>query len=146
MVHDGLIARQIWATVTRTTAAAASKLSPTISSAAQSALCTVALPAGGILRINDTFSTTLQDSITFESACDDTAFRGCDASSSNSTVIKFGDPFYGSVAPQIYALATATIISYVLVILIFITPRTFYSVGPVQFCGLGYQSGLNLDP
>ncbi|KAK5939350.1 pH-response regulator protein palH/rim21 [Knufia obscura] len=139
MVRDGLISRQIWAKGTRTTALA-SKLSSTISSRAQSALCTVALPAGGILRVNETFSTVLQDSITFESPCDDTALHGCAESSGNSTVVKFDEPFYASVAPQIYALATATIISYILVILIFITPRTFYVGGPggggANFLGL----------
>lgn len=55
------------------------------------------------------------------------------------TVIKFSDPFYASIAPQLYALATATIISYILVVLIFITPRTFYVGGPgggANFLGL----------
>lgn len=135
MVHDELSSRQIWAIATRTTEAAG-KLSSTVSPQAQSALCTLVLPAGGVLRINETYSSTLQDSTTFESACDDTAIHA----SGNSTVVKFGDPFYASVAPQIYALATATIISYILVILIFITPRTFYVGGPggggANFLGL----------
>ncbi|KAK5079514.1 pH-response regulator protein palH/rim21 [Exophiala xenobiotica] len=145
MVRDGLTARQIEATATRITAAATAAASTPLSaipSQAQSALCTVALPAGGILRFNETFSTILQDSITFESSCDDSAFYACDANTGNSTVVKSstGEPFYASVAPQIYALATATIISYVLVVLVFITPRTFYVGGPggggANFLGL----------
>jgi len=138
MLRDGLIARQIETTVTRATttaaaAAAANNLSSAIPPLAQSTLCTAALPAGGILRFNQSFSTTLQDAITFESVCDDAAaIFGGTANTGNSTVVKSsdGDPFYSSVAPQIYALATATIISYVLVVLVFITPRTFYVGGP----------------
>ena len=128
MVSDGLASRQIWATATRTSVAA-SKVTSTLSSLAQSALCTVALPSSGILRFNDTFSLILEDAIPFESPCDD-AIHACTLNSGNSTVIRSHDPFYASVAPQIYALATATIISYILVILIFITPRTFYVGGP----------------
>jgi hypothetical protein len=48
----------------------------------------------------------------------------------NSSVVGFSHPFYASISPQIFALATATVISYILVILIFITPRTFYLGGP----------------
>ncbi|KAG8530470.1 uncharacterized protein KY384_004973 [Bacidia gigantensis] len=39
------------------------------------------------------------------------------------------DPFYTSTNPQIYAISAATIVSYMLVIILFITPRTFYVGG-----------------
>lgn len=130
MVYDELAPRQTWARPTETTPLVAARTlsNVTVTSQALSALCTVALPSGGTLRFNETYSLVLDESIPFESSCDDHAIHGC-ANNGNSTVVKF-DPFYASVAPQIYALATATVISYILVILIFITPRTFFVGGP----------------
>lgn len=130
MVEDWPLARQIWDTSSRP--ASLKTLATTTTPAttqAQSALCTVALAAGGTIRFNDSYSTILSDSVTFESPCDNNGLHRCQ-NSGNSTVVKFDDPFYASVAPQIYALATATVVSYMLVILIFITPRTFYVGGP----------------
>ncbi|EKG15651.1 PalH/RIM21 [Macrophomina phaseolina MS6] len=46
------------------------------------------------------------------------------------------DPFYASVAPQVYATGAATVIAWMLVIMLLITPRTFF-VG-----GSGGRSGL----
>lgn len=40
------------------------------------------------------------------------------------------DPFYSSVTPQLYAIGCATVVSYLLVIILLITPRTFYVGGP----------------
>ena len=57
-------------------------------------------------------------------------------------MIGFTEPFYASLSPQLYALATATVISYILVILIFITPRTFYVGGPGGGSGFLSRSGL----
>jgi hypothetical protein len=58
-------------------------------------------------------------------------------------VLGFREPFYASISPQIFALATATVISYVLVILIFITPRTFYVGGPGGGGGFLSRHGLS---
>lgn len=142
MVQDGLVARQIWATHTTRTPLANTQLGA-LSSPAAASQCTVALPAGGTLVFNNTYSTILDESITFESACSDGTIHGC-SSDGNSTVVKSDDPFYASVAPQVYALATATIISYILVILIFITPRTFYVGGPSG--GAGFHSLRSIVP
>lgn len=40
------------------------------------------------------------------------------------------DPFYSSTTPQLYAIGCATVVSYLLVVILFITPRTFYIGGP----------------
>lgn len=40
------------------------------------------------------------------------------------------DPFYSSVTPQLYAIGCCTVVSYILVIILLITPRTFYVGGP----------------
>lgn len=47
-----------------------------------------------------------------------------------SAIITSRDPFYSSVSPQLYAIGCMTVVSYVLVIILFITPRTFYVGGP----------------
>lgn len=39
------------------------------------------------------------------------------------------DPFYASTSPLVYAIAAATIVSYMLVIILFITPRAFLASG-----------------
>ena len=39
------------------------------------------------------------------------------------------EPFYASTSPQIYALASCTVIAYLLVVMLFITPRTFFVGG-----------------
>ncbi|KAK5085156.1 pH-response regulator protein palH/rim21 [Lithohypha guttulata] len=137
MIRDGLAVRQISASPTPTTPITATNAAATFSSDAVSSLCTIALPSGGILSFNDTYTYVLDDGIIFEAACDSEAFNH--VKNGNSTVVHSNDPFYASVAPNIYALATATVISYILVILIFITPRTFYVGGPgggASFLGL----------
>lgn len=45
------------------------------------------------------------------------------------SVFNTQDPFYMSVDPQIYAIAAVTIVSYMLVVILFITPRTYYVAG-----------------
>ena len=44
-------------------------------------------------------------------------------------VINARDPFYSSTSPLVYAIAAATIVSYMLVIILFITPRALCSSG-----------------
>lgn len=55
------------------------------------------------------------------------------------------DPFYSSVTPQLYAIGCATVVSYVLVIILLITPRTFFigsPAGGANFLGRhGMMSG-----
>lgn len=50
--------------------------------------------------------------------------------SRTSSVLDSKDPFYSSTTPQLYAIGCATVVSYLLVIILFITPRTFYVGGP----------------
>lgn len=52
-------------------------------------------------------------------------------------------PFYSSTTPQIFAIAVATVVSYLLVILIFITPRTFFVGGPGGGAGFLTRRGLS---
>lgn len=105
--------------------------------------CTAALPAGGVIRFNETFTLYLDESASYVAPCrNHTVFDPCDADSS-STILNTPDPFYSSMSPQVYALATATVVSYVLLILIFITPRTFYVNGPGGRSGsVGHATGF----
>ncbi|KAB5558529.1 pH-response regulator protein palH/rim-21 [Coniochaeta sp. 2T2.1] len=51
------------------------------------------------------------------------------------------DPFYASTFPQTYALAATTVIAYTLVIMLFITPRSFLDGGVVVLGRKGFTSG-----
>lgn len=53
----------------------------------------------------------------------------------------FQDPFYASTFPQVYALAATTIIAYTLVIMLFITPRSFLDGGVVVLGRKGFTNG-----
>lgn len=101
----------------------------------------------GILIVNDTFELDLTHYAVFRPRCDGEGsgiFHS--ESSDSSTVTDLRPPFYASTAPQIFAIAAATVISYVLVVLIFITPRTFYVGGPGGGAGFLTRRGLGGNP
>ncbi|EEP80091.1 predicted protein [Uncinocarpus reesii 1704] len=86
----------------------------------------IALVKGGKITFNDTYSLTLPQNAIFEPLCRDYPnARPVDP----STVINMHEPFYASTFPQMYAVAAATVISYLLLIMLFITPRTFFIGG-----------------
>jgi hypothetical protein len=47
---------------------------------------------------------------------------------------KKDDPFYSSITPQLYAIGCATVVSYLLVIILLITPRTFRLARQRRMC------------
>ena len=83
----------------------------------------------GIFIFHDDTTTTLRAKVTFKLPCENPDPIISPDTTGNSSIIGYSRPFYASISPQIFALATATVISYILVILIFITPRTFYLGG-----------------
>ncbi len=83
----------------------------------------------GVIVFGDYSTTTLRAKVTFKLPCENPDPIISPDTTGNSSVVGFSHPFYASISPQIFALATATVISYILVILIFITPRTFYLGG-----------------
>lgn len=94
-----LVKRQIWAVATSSTTT-----------------CDVlTFKNGGVLAYNSE-TITLTANAVFTPTC-----TGGYAISADDT-----EPFYASTSPQIYAIATATVVAYLLVIILFITPRTFY--------------------
>ncbi|KAJ5120349.1 uncharacterized protein N7515_009737 [Penicillium bovifimosum] len=110
-----LIPRQIWANPTPTTT---KKYSPG---------CTpVVLPSNGVIWLNTSYPITLTENAVFEPLC--TGAPSDDVHT--SAVLDTRDPFYSSITPQLYAIGCATVVSYLLVIILLITPRTFYVGGP----------------
>lgn len=76
--------------------------------------------------MNKTYSFTLTQNAIYEPVC-----TGDPRSNVHvSAILDTHDPFYSSVTPQLYAIGCATVVSYVLVIILLITPRTFYIGGP----------------
>ena len=110
-----LQARQIWALPTKTTGAPPRHCTP------------FKLPSRGVLNYDGTSLLTLTENAIFIPEC-----TGQPSTQTNGTLddpFLLRDPFYASTSPQIYAIAAATIISYMLVIMLFITPRTFFIGG-----------------
>ena len=89
----------------------------------------VRLRSGGLLNIgNDTLITLAQDAL-FQPECSDYQNLNLSASGYNISVVDDREPYYSSTSPQIYAIAAATVVSYMLLIILFITPRTFFVGG-----------------
>ncbi|OGM48806.1 pH signal transduction protein PalH [Aspergillus bombycis] len=116
MGDDGRLApRQIWAQPT------------TSSTKTYHPGCTpFVLPSEGYIYLNLSYSIALSENAVFEPVCTSTAT----ASRGPSPMLDTRDPFYASVTPQLYAIGCATVVSYLLVIILLITPRTFYVGGP----------------
>ncbi|RDA83094.1 hypothetical protein CP532_3084 [Ophiocordyceps camponoti-leonardi (nom. inval.)] len=118
-------------------------------SAAAATLCTTTslVPAKGFLAMTDAPS-----SVVYEVPCQTSNPLGAAAaviaaeqrpdthdSSSDTRFSDFRDPFYASTFPICYALAAATVTAYMLLIMLFITPRSFLDGGVVY---LGRRRGF----
>ncbi|KAH6890462.1 PalH/RIM21-domain-containing protein [Thelonectria olida] len=73
------------------------------------------------------------------SVASDTSLTQHDSSDSNVKFSDFRDPFYASTFPICYALAATTVTAYMLVIMLFVTPRSFLDGGIVY---LGRKGGF----
>ncbi|RAK71244.1 PalH/RIM21 family protein [Aspergillus fijiensis CBS 313.89] len=116
MENDGHLApRQIWVQPTTTT-----------TRAYESGCTPFLLPSDGHVYLNRSYAITLTENAIYEPVCTSTATATQHAVAALDTT----DPFYSSVAPQLYAMGCTTVVSYLLVIILLITPRTFYVGGP----------------
>ena len=89
-----------------------------------------------MIRLDKDFTVTLTSNAVFTPECT-TSFRSeATAGYGPQSIADMRDPFHASITPQVYATAAATVISWMLVIMLLITPRTFF-VG-----GTGGRSGL----
>ncbi|KAL4988698.1 PalH/RIM21-domain-containing protein [Aspergillus falconensis] len=116
MEDDGRLApRQIWARPTSTT------------TRSYVPGCTpFLLPSDGYVYLNRTYSISLGENAIYDPACTSTPTTTEHA----GAALDIHDPFYASVTPLLYAMGCATVVSYLLVIILLITPRTFYVGGP----------------
>ena len=89
----------------------------------------IRLQSGGLLNIGNHTIITLAHDAVFRPTCNEYPGLNLSAPVYNISSINDKDPFYASTLPQIYAIAAATIVSYMLLIILFITPRTFFVGG-----------------
>lgn len=122
-----LTKRQLWNPLTSATA------TPTPHCAA------FPLPASGVISLADSVI-TLTTNVIFQPACTDGADEYLEGYPS---IISDGkDPFYASTTPQTYVIAAATVIAWILVFMLVITPRTTFFGTSVSHPGLGGKHGI----
>ncbi|KAL8718698.1 MAG: hypothetical protein Q9225_004199 [Loekoesia sp. 1 TL-2023] len=112
-----LLPRQIWANPTPTSTSLPRHCTP------------FRLPSGGLLAIGDGSTVTLTQEAIFQPYCTSGPEFRINTSNLESIDTDHKDPFYASTLPQMYAIAAVTVVSYLLVIMLFITPRTFFVSG-----------------
>lgn len=83
----------------------------------------------GFVHLNRSATLTLTQNAVFEPVCTGAQATATDGTNP-SAILDTRDPFYSSVTPQLYAIGCATVVSYLLVIILLITPRTYYVGGP----------------
>ncbi|MCJ1457488.1 pH-response regulator protein palH/rim21 [Mycoblastus sanguinarius] len=129
-----LLRRQIWAPPSRTSGQLPHTCTP------------FRLPSGGEINIGHSTIITLTQDGAFQPACSGTSVPppidplqpGVDLSVLDAR----RDPFYSSTNPQIYAIAAVTTVSYMLLIILYITPRTFFVGGAGGGSGVLGQRGI----
>ncbi|KAK2605336.1 hypothetical protein N8I77_008181 [Diaporthe amygdali] len=112
------------------------------------------LPEGGVINIPGQDPITLTADAAFRPMCEQTTspiiianpgvtMEETSGSSdiTNIAYSDFRDPFYASTFPQCYALAATTVIAYTLVIMLFITPRSFLDGGVVMLGRRSFTDG-----
>lgn len=85
------------------------------------------LPARGLIELGPGNFITLQNDAVFRPLCNDSANGAIDdATGGITSIANIRDPFHASITPQAYATGAATVIAWMLVIMLIITPRTFF--------------------
>jgi hypothetical protein len=119
------------------------RLSTTTATTTSKAHCTpFTLPSNGVLTLGVSSIITLTEDAIFKPECTGSSeVILANSGGSPSTSLEFRDPFYASTIPECYALASATVIAYMLVIMLLITPRTFLHEGIVILGRRGFTNG-----
>ncbi|KAI0883407.1 pH-response regulator protein palH/rim-21 [Annulohypoxylon maeteangense] len=111
------------------------------------------ITSNGVLSIPGADPTTLTADAVYSPLCTATALAqpaiiangGFDldqtTSASNPQFSDLRDPFYASIFPQCYALAATTVLAYLLLIMLFIAPRSFLDGGVVVLGRRGFTNG-----
>ncbi|KAI9671239.1 MAG: pH-response regulator protein palH/rim21 [Trizodia sp. TS-e1964] len=88
------------------------------------------LPSNGVLRIASNSAITLTSNALFTPQCTgSSSLSDPPGPLDPSSFADLRDAFYASTLPQTFAISAATTLSYMLVIMLLITPRTFYIGG-----------------
>lgn len=104
------------------------------------ALCSrYTLPSAGVISFGSSSLMTISSDVVFLPLCTKAASLAGSGGPSSSK--DFRDPFYASTIPTVFALAATTVISYMLVIVLLITPRTFLSGGTIILGRRGFTNG-----
>jgi hypothetical protein len=118
------------------------------------------LPMGGILSMPNGDFVTLTAAAAFKPVCtpvtppaiianggggsvniEDTVEGSMPTDDGGWAFSDFRDPFYASIFPQCYALAATTVVAYMLVIMLFVTPRSFLDGGVAVLGQRGFTNG-----
>ncbi|KAF1815951.1 PalH-domain-containing protein [Eremomyces bilateralis CBS 781.70] len=95
----------------------------------------------GLIVLNPTSTITIPAGVLFTPDC--TSSPIVDPNSvAVSGISNAREPFHASVIPQTYATAAATVIAWMLVVMLLITPRTFFANGATPFTGLLGRRGM----
>lgn len=114
--------RQLWNLPTPTTTTPTHRCTP------------FTLPSNGVISLKD-YAITLTTDVLFRPEC-----TGQPIQEVSSIVGK--DPFYASTIPQTYVIAAATVIAWILVIMLVITPRTNFLGGSGLVSGFSNGHGI----
>ncbi|KAK6594666.1 hypothetical protein H4I96_10397 [Botrytis cinerea] len=99
------------------------------------------LPSNGVINLGASEYFTLTTNAIFNPECTGTADIVLTGAGTPTSFVDLRDPFYASTIPACYALAATTVIAYMLVIMLLITPRTFLVQGAVVLGRRGFTNG-----
>ncbi|KAF1924155.1 pH-response regulator protein palH/rim-21 [Didymella exigua CBS 183.55] len=101
------------------------------------------LPEYGVIEISPGYTINLTTNAIFRPQCT-SASQGADGDGTGQvlSVADIRDPFHASITPQAYATGAATVIAWMLVIMLIITPRTFFVGNASGRSGLMGRRGM----
>ncbi|OAG02780.1 PalH-domain-containing protein [Paraphaeosphaeria sporulosa] len=106
------------------------------------------LPSLGTIQLSPDHTITLEADAVFTPQCPPTEQSQVNAGSATgndsdvTSVADLRDPFHASITPQAYATGAATVLAWMLVIMLIITPRTFFVGGASGRSGLMGRRGM----
>jgi hypothetical protein len=100
------------------------------------------LPAYGIIEFAPGNHITLDSDAFFRPRCTDANHNDLDTAGGITSIADIRDPFHASITPQAYATGAATVIAWMLVIMLIITPRTFFVGNATGRSGLMGRRGM----
>ncbi|WPG99159.1 Hypothetical protein R9X50_00197000 [Acrodontium crateriforme] len=128
-MHDPPGRRQLWGPPTST-----------VSTDSTASYCTAfVLPSNGVLSLADALI-TLTTNVVFQPSCTGNPSDSGSTGSGVSSTDAEAQPFYASTIPQTYVIAAATVIAWILLIMLIITPRSSSIVG----LSPGFSSGRGI--